>query len=147
MIGPGFQAVYYAIVSFIFATVHLLGWNFSFPTREEQILWRITSLVIMGATVAVWFIEGIQDGQRYGRWKRWWTIVVERRQAAEPVPREIAMMDPDFVPLWEFVVMVPVSLIYAAARTYVLVEVFIGLRALPAGVFESVQWSNFIPHW
>jgi hypothetical protein len=147
MIGLGFQSLYYAVVTFIFATIHLLGWNFSFPTHKEQILWRAMSIVIMGVTVLVWLIEGVQDGNRYGRWQRWWVMLVKRRQPADPIPREVAMMDPGFIPPWEFVAMVPVTLMYAAARTYVLAEVFIGLRTLPAGAFESVEWSNFLPHW
>jgi hypothetical protein len=35
---------------------------------------------------------------------------------------------------------------YGIARIYVVVEVFAGLRALPAGVFETVKWSKYIPH-
>lgn len=32
------------------------------------------------------------------------------------------------------------------ARAYLLAESFIALRSVPAGVYETVQWPNFIPH-
>lgn len=36
--------------------------------------------------------------------------------------------------------------IYSFLRFYVIVEIFIGLRSLPAGVFRTVDWSRFVPH-
>ena len=36
--------------------------------------------------------------------------------------------------------------VYAFIRIYMIVEVFISLRALPASAFQSVQWSSFLPH-
>ena len=36
--------------------------------------------------------------------------------------------------------------IYVITRVYMIVEVFLSLRALPRSAFESVQWSSFVPH-
>ena len=36
--------------------------------------------------------------------------------------------------------------LYPLVRIYMIVEVFLSLRALPRSAFESVQWSSFIPH-
>lgn len=36
---------------------------------------------------------------------------------------------------------------YLFARLFMIVEVFIGLRSLPAGAFETVKWTSFIPHF
>lgn len=35
---------------------------------------------------------------------------------------------------------------YLLVRTYLLVEVFVGLRSVPADVYVSVNWSAYIPH-
>ncbi|EMD31008.1 hypothetical protein CERSUDRAFT_60635 [Gelatoporia subvermispora B] len=37
-------------------------------------------------------------------------------------------------------------LLYIFARGFLLVEMFLSLRRMPDGVFQTVQWTNFIPH-
>lgn len=36
--------------------------------------------------------------------------------------------------------------LYTLARGYLIVEPLYGLRLMPAGVYQKVQWSSFIPH-
>ncbi|TFY51858.1 hypothetical protein EVG20_g10806 [Dentipellis fragilis] len=36
--------------------------------------------------------------------------------------------------------------VHVASRVVIVVEMFVGLRSLPPGVFETVQWTTFIPH-
>ena len=36
----------------------------------------------------------------------------------------------EFIPVWEIVVMSPVTMMYIVARTYIVVEVFVSLRSL-----------------
>lgn len=36
--------------------------------------------------------------------------------------------------------------VYIIVRTYVIVEVFLSLRALPPSAFASIKWSSFVPH-
>ena len=36
--------------------------------------------------------------------------------------------------------------LYIIVRAYMIVEVFLSLRALPPSAFQSVQWSSLIPH-
>jgi hypothetical protein len=45
----------------------------------------------------------------------------------------------------------PISLfiltpLYVLVRTYLLVEVFVSLRSVPAGVYQTVNWSLYFPH-
>jgi hypothetical protein len=56
------------------------------------------------------------------------------------------MADPDFVSYWEFLAFVPVAMAYSVARLYLMVEVFLGLRALPQGAYSSVEWTSFVLH-
>ncbi len=37
-------------------------------------------------------------------------------------------------------------LIYLLCRAFILVEIFIGLRSVPAGVYKTVDWERYIPH-
>lgn len=38
------------------------------------------------------------------------------------------------------------TVLYFVVRTYMIVQVFISLRALPRSAYDSAQWSNFVPH-
>ncbi len=38
------------------------------------------------------------------------------------------------------------SLVYASSRLYLTTEAFMGLRALPQGVFSTVNWTGYFPH-
>lgn len=35
---------------------------------------------------------------------------------------------------------------YFLARIYLLVEVFIGMRAMEPGIFPTLNWTEYIPH-
>jgi hypothetical protein len=39
------------------------------------------------------------------------------------------------------------ALVYAAARTYLVVECFINIAHLPDAVFQEPNWSQYIPHF
>ncbi len=106
------------LIAMAFAACHLIGWGFYFPTRIEQILWRLSS-VLCGVTpivlgVIAWF-------RNEAELARFWYIV----------GRQIV-----------------VSLIglYFIVRAYLLVEVFVSLRSVPIDVYRNVNWSAYLPH-
>lgn len=149
VIGASFDAILLLFVSMIYCCLHFVAWNFSFPTNIERTLWRVSSVAMVGTALVFWVCETIQDGFRVHRWERWYkrmfpkkADIVMRRQAT-PEERQKAL----FIPVWEVIVMLPVTLIYSLARTYIVVEIFSSLRSLPQGAFASVEWSSFIPHF
>ena len=48
-----------------------------------------------------------------------------------------------------FTIVIPFTLLmgYVIIRTFMIVEIFFSLRALPASAYESVNWSSFLPHF
>jgi hypothetical protein len=34
---------------------------------------------------------------------------------------------------------------YVLCRTFMFVEMFVGLRAVPAGIYKTPQWSQYLP--
>ncbi|KAK7450139.1 hypothetical protein VKT23_013022 [Stygiomarasmius scandens] len=50
------------------------------------------------------------------------------------------------ITLWEKLIFVSLVLWYGSARIILLIEPFILLRALPPGAFQTVRWTDFIPH-
>ncbi|KAI9894515.1 MAG: hypothetical protein M1814_001869 [Vezdaea aestivalis] len=107
----------------IFGAVHFVAWQFHFPTPVERLLWRISCFV---ATALPWLGSG---GYWFGQHlaKRWGTRDEKVNKALRP--------------LW--LIIVPC---YLLARMFLLVEVCRSLAYLPPSAFQSVEWSNFIPH-
>lgn len=149
VIGAGPDAIILFFITMTYCGLHFIGWNFAFPTTIEKWLWRGSSIVIFAAAKIFWVCETIQDGRRVKRWERWHGHLFPHRaqNLAAMADAEKAQKEEPFIPIWEVCIMTPVTFIYSLARTYILVEIFLSQRALPAGAFLSVQWSNFIPHY
>lgn len=153
-----------AAVFAAYAAIFLCGWNLSFPTRIERILWRATTIYNMvymwvGTAVAGWY-------QRL--WLPYRTSHDPAPEKAESAPRTrssnwfrrqaqnaISWMrnnSPDHDPAMEtpLRMLIPATalcFLYSFSRIYVLVEDFIGLRELPTSAFDTVDWSRYLPHF
>lgn len=149
VIGASPDTILLFFVILAYCCLHFIAWNFSFPTRIEKILWRVGCITIVATTFIFLACETYQDGHRLGRWERWYVRLFPKRSGG--IQRidtmEKRRREKEFIPLWEVIIMSPVTLVYTLARAYIVVEVFVSLRSLPAGAFESVQWSDFIPHF
>ena len=147
VIGAGLEAITLFVVNLIYLAIHFIGWNFDFPTVVERHLWRASCITISGCALIFWACETYQDGCRLGRWQRWYArLCPEKARVATMNSTEKGEREKLFIPMWEVVIMTPVSLIYALGRTYIVVEIFLSQRSLPVGAFDTVQWTNFIPH-
>ena len=115
-----------SVLSLAFGTVYVAGWNISFPTHAEQMIWRTCTVTLLALVVAFWAVDaGVELHQR---WKK-----VPRNQKVALTPVKMA--------LYALIV-----LVYVTIRIYILVEPFVCLRSLPAVAFETVHWLSFIPH-
>lgn len=105
------------LVIIAFTAPHLIGWNFYFPTRTEKWLWRVAGVLCAGLPIAAIFC--IYHGEIPGvnRVKRLWGGLMWLCIGA-----------------------------YILVRAYLFIEVFVGLRSVPADVYTAVNWSAYIPH-
>jgi hypothetical protein len=55
----GAQEYFLCFATLLFTAIHVAGWHFGFPTNTERLLWRISSRLLFGITVAFWFFETI----------------------------------------------------------------------------------------
>jgi hypothetical protein len=60
-------------------------------------------------------------------------MTVRREMAQLPLP-------------WEFVTIMPLVIVYGAARLCLIVEAFAELRNVNRTVYVNVEWTNFVPH-
>ncbi|KAM7182635.1 hypothetical protein V8F33_014153 [Rhypophila sp. PSN 637] len=121
------------IPSMIHCSIHLAGWNHHFPTETEKILWRIAVIILtVMSSVSVGAVRLLGIKGYKGRYNLLWVWV---NGNADPRTKGIW----DIVLSWSTFMLI-------LARFYLIVEVCISLRKLPAEVFYDVDWVNWIPH-
>lgn len=108
----------------IFGAIHCIAWSFSFPTSIEQELWHISSVAILG--LPVWFFTLFICAAMEG-FAEWLSF-------------------PDWLIAFLTFLQPCTAVLYIIARLVLLTLAFTPLRALPAGAYETVAWTNFIPH-
>ena len=126
--GVLFEAVYFG--------VHLISWNQVYPTQAELYLWRISNLVLLGLLAAYLIVIpiGVVSSRPFSR--RWQTDEVS-------TPLEVAAQLPGWA---QVMIHVPILTTYLVARSYILLEGLISLRALPLTAYVDINWPNFLPH-
>ena len=129
---------YTTLINVAYFGIHLAGWNFVYPSKIEQILWRISSLTLLG--LLIFYLIAVALGTMLASW-------IARtffKNDEETTILGVAGL----LPRWLAVVVHgPVIAAYGLARCYILVEGFVNLRALPVTAYATVDWSNFIPHF
>ena len=119
IIGANLDVIFLFAVIMTYSCLHAIAWNFYFPTRIEQIAWRINCIIMITTAFIFFSCQFCRGPLRLTR------LVVDLQALVASAA----------------------AVIYTAARTYIAVECFVSLRSLPVGAFDSVQWSNFIPHF
>jgi len=127
-----------AIPSLIHSTVHLLGWNFTYPSSIERALWRTSAVILPSVSaVAVAIVRMMAIWGYRGRYNLSWAWVNHQRREDD----EAGCGDQ----FWDVFLSFLVFLL-ALARLYIIFESIASLRDLPADVFVTVEWADLIPH-
>jgi hypothetical protein len=143
----------------VYGSVHLTAWNFDFPSRVEQIMWRVACIIIAGGILGLCIALGIIAA----------FVVVEDRIFEKGGIEELAGKVEDWLAVGYHIFgkgwieklihkvgdllkvllglyILGLAALYFGARLFVIVESFISMRRLPLGVFVTVHWANYIPH-
>ncbi|BCS03147.1 uncharacterized protein AKAW2_70025A [Aspergillus luchuensis] len=145
-----------------FGSMFMLAWNFHFPSPVEHLLWRIASIYNLVFTVIGGLHAGYCDKILLPReYKRRMVLPLStvktstnpsrQRSCLRNLAAKLRNIDPYRNPKREVPlrVLFPTSVLcaaYCVGRAYVLTEDFIGLRSLPASAFQTVSWSDYVPH-
>ena len=159
------------IVATAFGALHLLAWNFQFPSHIEQLLWRIASLTITGIPaaplaleivlfivvcvfVAILIILDNLENRYDFRLSDWSFSLPESVEnviasiyeaiewLSEPILTALAVIIVGILAL-----VLPAALVgYMVARLVLLSQAVILLREQPASAFYAINWTRFLPH-
>ncbi|KAJ5649432.1 uncharacterized protein N7484_003155 [Penicillium longicatenatum] len=120
----------YMFVALTFCGIHVAAWNSQYPTKAEQICWRVFSL---SAFCVVWPIYLIHIWMFY----RMYRATGNKRALVS----DYDMVSGRLIALWSIW-----FCIYSIARWGNLILMFLSLRALPAGSYVTIDWMSTIPH-
>ena len=134
LLTPILTSKYHFVFSIIYNGLFLLGRYANFPTQIEHNLWQFSSFAMVFTMIVYWMCETYR-----------WSLGF-RRNTLYPRATEKRDQEAEAFSFWEAAVLTPLVVLYASARTYILAEVFLGLRSLPTGAFRSISWANYIPH-
>lgn len=128
----------FGMATFVYGGLHVLAWSANFPSFTEQLLWRISACVVMGGIPVILIICGHMTGYN----------MLDVLVPAEAHDYLRDLLGNLFWPAYYLVRVVQylAILVYVCARGYLVVECFISLSHLPAGVYEVPQWSTYFPH-
>ena len=107
----------------VFGSVHFAAWNIAFPTPVEQLLWRLSCILLVSLPPL-----GISI---------YWVGIHYRKTHREIAPRVTRVLKPFGYALMP---------VYLLARLYLMVEAFRSLAYLPPSAYETVPWPMDIPH-
>lgn len=119
----------------IFGSVHIIAWNFSFPSTAETIIWRVasTAATVMPALLLIPLLLTVKGGpvaRLFEFFKSKWGTNIK-----EGSTREIG--GPEYIGI----------ALYGSMRIYLLIALFITFRSQPPETHAAVNWSRYIPHF
>ena len=158
------------VTTAVYSAIFISGWNNEFPTQIEQTLWRAASTAPMGCLIGTWAVTDfafmvypailkrlapqasrdvpLRTIGRTHQQKHAHGLVRVMKTVASQVRNNSASKDPQLtVPLKAILPMYVLGLLYCHARLYFFIADIIELRSLPASAYQTVNWSNFIPHF
>lgn len=113
--------------------LYAIAWNFSFPTPQERMVWRVFVSFQGGFVVILAYMFWIW-------WKGWDDRVDEKDENGKTIFRWTNIL------VYISYVLVLFLGLLVIMKPYFLIQGLIGLRKLPEGAFINVKWENYIPH-
>jgi hypothetical protein len=136
-----------AISTALYGGLHAAAWHSFFPTEVEKWFWRASSIVI--AASGLLFAYGMASD------RLWQHIILHYHlpfvwavRWAERVLDLLSLNGSNFEPGTGFgaIVYFSLSACCVIARLYLVVESFINLRKVPVEVYQTPDWTQWIPH-
>ncbi|KAF8062469.1 hypothetical protein FPV67DRAFT_272628 [Lyophyllum atratum] len=122
-------AILVIVLGTSFGAIHCTAWSSPFSSNAERVLWRVCSLILLCMPLLTLASFGVHEV---------YFLSSDTYKSLEEALRGVGS-------LLDFLAIVGAPL-YAIARLILIVEAFIGLRALTPGALAELEWSSIIPH-
>jgi hypothetical protein len=118
-----------------FGGIHLAAWNLEFSTPKECIIWRVCSIITTSTLLLIVASVYLQNYSQAG--KPLLEAYVERKRSRK-----------QWLAIWtNFLFHLLVMMPYLTSRFILVFLSLYGLRLMPRGVYTSVAWIDYIPHF
>lgn len=124
----------------VYGGLHALAWSAHFGSSTQQLLWRISVCVVVAGCPLVYVILSLDKALRQ-RLDDYTPAYIYLDIASTPL---YWMSWHRSLPIMLAYYLVPLA--YTLARAYLVVECFIQLARMPAGVYDVPTWSSYFPH-
>lgn len=123
------------VVCMFYGAAHATAWGFIFPTDVERLLWRIACIDTIAGVISLLAVFSV--------------VVFYHEHGQKLLLKSFFTREPGIMSILYRMVIV-VGLVnfpfFLLSRFYIIVETFISLRHVQLGVYQTVQWTNYIPH-
>ncbi|KAJ5625117.1 hypothetical protein N7510_001426 [Penicillium lagena] len=166
-----FGSALFYLLTVIYASIFVAGWNYSFPTTAEKILWRVSSTGVLLCAFLFWAIghfsfsfypkhvrpysdartlpktisQALEPATGHPLWDRFkhWVEMI-----GQSIRNNSWDRDPELaVPLKAILPIYVLGVIYCHARAFIFLEDVIQLRSLPTSAYLTMNWSGILPHF
>ncbi|MCJ1301592.1 hypothetical protein MMC08_004393 [Hypocenomyce scalaris] len=119
------------LASMIYGGLHAMAWNEYFPSESEKLMWRFSSIYIASSGL-LWLSVNLL-AQVWPAFDRYWERVLEMKSHWMTYG------------VLGFACTV-CGLVYGFARLFLVIEAFVSVRKLPAGAYQTADWTDVFPH-
>ena len=122
-------------ICMFYGAAHATAWNFLFPTSTERLLWRIACVDTIAGVISLLAVFSV--------------VVFYHEHGLKLLKKSFLTREPGIISILYRVVII-IGLLnfpfFLASRLYIIIETFISLRHVQLGVYQTVDWTNYIPH-
>ena len=156
-------------IATVYGAVHCAGWRADFPSETEQWFWWGSSVALSGPPVTFLTCAVLEHVFELLLTHSWNPKPYTWQPETAYIPRIFLpefprSKDPASVSTWGIVAFKLYQVFCGCAmllwyslcfgifsawllgRSFVVIEVFIGLRSMPSAMYQTPQWSQYIPH-
>ncbi|KAM0797376.1 hypothetical protein BDR22DRAFT_810384, partial [Usnea florida] len=123
-------------VCMFYGAAHATAWDFVFPTPVERLLWRIACIDTIAGVISLLAIFSVVVFYHEHGFRLLWKSFFTREPGVLPL-------------LYRLVILIGLlnAPFFVLSRIYIITETFISLRRAQLGIYQTVQWTDYIPHY